>query len=253
MPLLEVRDLVKTFTLPRSRDLLWAVNHVDLAVEPGEVVGLVGESGSGKTTLGRCVLRLVEPTSGSIRFDGRDLIGLSGREMRLLRRRMQIVFQDPYGSLNPAMTARSIVAEPLVVFGRPSRAELRRRVGEAAERVGLSDEHLASYPHQLSGGEQQRVGIARALVLEPSFVVLDEPTSALDPTVRPDILDLLRRLKDELELAYLFISHDLTVVRHISDRVAVMYLGKIVEHGPTADIFERPLHPYTRSLMSSAL
>jgi peptide/nickel transport system ATP-binding protein len=256
-PLLEVRGLVKDF--PGERGLFRdraggrrrAVDGVDLEIESGETLGLVGESGSGKSTLCRAILRLVEPSAGSVRFEGRELTGLSARQLRPLRGRMQMVFQDPYGSLNSRRRIGQIVAEPLRLRGEASGAELRRRAGELLERVGLEAEHRNRYPHELSGGQRQRVGIARALALGPKLIVADEPVSALDLSVRAQILELLARLRDELGLAYLFVAHDIGVVRHVSDRIAVMHGGRIVEEGPADRVCEQPREPYTRELLAA--
>jgi len=244
-PLLEVSGLVKDF--PRRR----AVDGVSFAIESGETLGLVGESGSGKSTLCRAVLQLIPPSSGSIRFEGREIAGLSRRQLRPLRSQMQMVFQDPYASLNPRRRAGQIVAEPLRLQGEASGAELRRRTGELLERVGLEAAHYNRYPHEFSGGQRQRIGIARALALRPKLIVADEPVSALDVSVRTQILDLLAELRDELGLAYLFVAHDMGVIRHVSDRIAVMHQGRIVEQGSAAQVCERPADPYTRSLLAA--
>jgi len=254
-PLLEVRGLTKDFT--RHKHLLGksttirAVDGVTFDVFEGETFGLVGESGSGKTTTGRCILRLIEPTSGEVRLRGEDVLTFTKRRLRAARREMQIIFQDPYSSLNPRMRARDIVEEPLIIHRIGSRGERRDRVGELFALVGLDASHLARYPHEFSGGQRQRIGIARALALNPSLVIADEPVSALDVSVRAQIVNLLMDLQQKLALTYLFIAHDLGLVRHICSRVAVMYAGRIVEMGTTETIFDSPAHPYTRALLSA--
>jgi oligopeptide/dipeptide ABC transporter ATP-binding protein len=250
-PLLEVRDLVKQFPVGRERTLT-AVNRVSFFLGRGETLALVGESGSGKTTVGRCVLRVLEPTAGSIHLDGHDITRLDPKELRPLRRRIQVVFQDPYDSLNPRMPVRRIVAEPLREFLDLRPVEEASRVDELLEKVGVGPSAGKHYPHNLTSGQQQRVAIARALALNPDVLVLDEPTSALDPIARENIISLLASLQEQLGTAYLFISHDLVTVRHISHRIAVMYLGEIVEEGPVQEVFDHPDHPYTRALLASA-
>ncbi|HXI26927.1 MAG TPA: ATP-binding cassette domain-containing protein [Vicinamibacterales bacterium] len=255
MPLVEVSHLVKRFTrdagLFRAGTTVSAVDDVSFAIEQGETFGLVGESGSGKTTTGRCMLRLVEPTSGEVRFRGENVLAFTRTRMRQARRDMQIVFQDPYSSLNPRMRARQIVEEPLVIHRIGGRGERQARVEELFHLVGLNPAHLARYPHEFSGGQRQRIGLARALALNPSFLILDEPVSALDVSVQAQVINLLMDLQEQLQLTYLFIAHDLRLVEHICGRVAVMYLGKIVEMGPTASLFAAPQHPYTRALLSA--
>lgn len=249
---LAVQALVKHFPVGHGRAVK-AVNGVSFQIERGEALALVGESGSGKTTVGRCVLRLIEPTSGAIAFRGDDILTMTPEQFRGRRRHLQLVFQEPYDSLNPRMPIGRILDEPLMLAGRGSPAARLSRVQDLLDMVGLGRSFIDLYPHQLSGGEQQRVGIARAIATDPDLVVLDEPTSALDVSVRAEILDLLVDLQARLGFAYLFISHDLTAVRRVCQRVAVMYLGRIVETGRTDEIFERPLHPYTRALLSSVL
>ncbi len=252
-PLLQVRDLVKHFPVRGSllrKDEVHAVCGVSFDLDRGQTLGLVGESGCGKSTTGRLVLRLLEATSGSVRFDGADVLGASKRELRSMRRRMQMVFQDPFGSLNPRMTVRKIVAEPLRIHGR-FRNGGQARVNELIERVGLSVEQASRYPHEFSGGQRQRIGIARALALDPDLLVLDEPVSALDVSIQAGVVNLLEDLQAQLGLTYVFIAHDLSVVRHISDQVAVMYLGRIVERGTRDDVYKRAAHPYTQALLSA--
>jgi ABC-type oligopeptide transport system ATPase subunit len=254
-PLVEVRGLTRDFTRRRGLfgkgSTVRAIDDVTFDIFEGETFGLVGESGSGKTTTGRCILRLVEPTSGDVRFRGEDVLAFSKRRMRAARCEMQIVFQDPYSSLNPRMRARDIVEEPLIIHRLGSRAERRDRVRQLFELVGLDSSHLARHPHELSGGQRQRVGIARAIALNPSFVIADEPVSALDVSVQAQVVNLLMDLQQRLKLTYLLIAHDLRLVRHICSRVAVMYLGRIVELGETERIFAAPAHPYTRALLSA--
>jgi ABC-type oligopeptide transport system ATPase subunit len=255
MPLVEVSHLVKTFTrdggLFRPGARVPAVDDVSFSIEEGETFGLVGESGSGKTTTGRCMLRLIEPSSGEVRFRGENLLAFPKRRLRQARREMQIVFQDPYSSLNPRMRARAIVEEPLIIHRLGAGAERQGRVADLFRLVGLDPDHLDRYPHQFSGGQRQRIGLARALALNPSFVILDEPVSALDVSVQAQVVNLLMDLQAQLHLTYLFIAHDLRLVEHICSRVAVMFLGKIVEMGPTASLFAAPQHPYTRALLSA--
>jgi peptide/nickel transport system ATP-binding protein/oligopeptide transport system ATP-binding protein len=250
-PTLRVKDLVKNFPVKGggAKFVVQAVSSVSFELEASKTLGLVGESGSGKSTVGRCVLRLIEPTSGEVDFEGTNLLRASNSEMRRYRKRMQIVFQDPYASLDPRMTVASIIAEPLVIHN--IKVDRKAKVRELLALVGLNPEHGNRFPHEFSGGQRQRVGIARAIALEPSMLVLDEPVSALDVSIQAGVVNLLEDLQDRLGLAYLFIAHDLSVVRHISDTLAVMYLGKIVECGAAEAVYTRPEHPYTQALMSA--
>jgi len=254
-PVLEVTDLVKTFQVRRARGVrvekavVQAVSGVSFQVDAGQTLGLVGESGSGKTTVGRCVLRLLEPSGGSIRFKGQELVGMHRNELRGLRKQMQIVFQDPYASLDPKRTVGAAIAEPFEIQGVAG--DHRKMVGDLLELVGLAPDHAGRFPHEFSGGQRQRIGIARALALDPALIVLDEPVSALDVSIQAGVVNLLEDLQNELGVAYMFIAHDLAVVRHISDLVAVMYLGKLVELASATEIYERPAHPYTQALLSA--
>ena len=255
-PIVEVEHLVKHFPVKqgvfaRGHGIVHAVEDVTLAVHPGETLGIVGESGCGKSTTARLMLRLLDPTSGTIRFEGRDITRLSQRELRPLRRQMQIVFQDPYSSLNPRKTVEQIVGAPFVIHDVARGREIRTRVQALLEVVGLSPEHISRYPHEFSGGQRQRIGVARALALNPRLIVCDEPVSALDVSVQAQILTLLRNLQSEFDLTYVFISHDLSVIRQVADRIAVMYLGRVVEIGTADELFDRPRHPYTAVLMSA--
>jgi peptide/nickel transport system ATP-binding protein len=256
MNLLEIRDLKKHFPVgeglfSRHKDAVKAVDGVSLTVEEGETLGIVGESGCGKSTLGRTILRLIEPTSGEIFFQGKNLLGLSQRELRDTRRQMQIIFQDPYASLNPRMRVGDIVGEGLEIHKLAKGKAKRERVMELLQQVGLREEHFGRYPHEFSGGQRQRIGIARALAVNPRFIVADEPVSSLDVSIQAQIINLLQELQEKMHLTYFFISHDLRVVEHISHRVAIMYLGKIVEIAKSETIYQDAKHPYTRALLSA--
>ena len=256
MSLLEVKGLKKHFPiksgiLKRTTGQVYAVDGISFSVEQGETLGLVGESGCGKSTTGRAVLRLIVPTAGSITFEGVDVMAATKAQMQTLRRHMQIIFQDPYASLNPRMRVRSIVGESLKIHNIGTEAERKKRVFELLETVGLSVEHAERYPHEFSGGQRQRIGIARALALQPKLIICDEPVSALDVSIRAQVINLLEDLQDEFDLTYVFIAHDLSVVKHTSDRVAVMYLGKIVEISDSAVLYDKPQHPYTEALLSA--
>jgi oligopeptide/dipeptide ABC transporter ATP-binding protein len=256
MSLLEIRDLKKHFPvgdgfLSRNKGSVKAVDGVTLSVNEGETLGLVGESGCGKSTLGRAILRLIEPTSGEVVFEGKNLLALSGRELREMRRQMQIIFQDPYASLNPRMRVGDIVGEGLEIHKLAKGKAKRDRVMELLHQVGLRDDHYPRYPHEFSGGQRQRIGIARALAVNPKFIVCDEPVSSLDVSIQAQIINLLQELQEKMHLTYLFISHDLRVVEHISHRVAIMYLGKVVEIASSETIYRDAKHPYTRALLSA--
>ena len=258
MSLLEIRNLKKYFPVgegffSRGKGAVKAVDGVNLTIEEGETVGLVGESGCGKSTLGRTILRLIEPTSGEVNFLGKNLLTMPQRELRDMRRQMQIIFQDPYASLNPRMRVGDIVGEGLEIHKLAKGKAKRDRVMELLHQVGLREDHFDRYPHEFSGGQRQRIGIARALAVSPKFIVCDEPVSSLDVSIQAQILNLLQELKEELGVAYLFVAHNLGVVRSLSDRVAVMYLGQFVETAPAAALFDRPLHPYTRGLIAAVL
>ena len=249
--MISVTDLVKHFPVENSDDVVQAVDDVSFDIFAGETLGLVGESGCGKSTVGRCLLRLHEPTSGEIFFEGQNIVGLPNSQMQALRREMQIIFQDPYASLNPRLSIRSIVSEPLKIHKVGDKAERNDRVDELLKKVGLDPKYAERYPHEFSGGQRQRIGIARALALNPKLIICDEPVSALDVSVQAQVVNLLQDLQDEFGLTYLFISHGLAVVEHISDRVAVMYLGKIVEVCESAELYSNPRHPYTQALLSA--
>ncbi len=249
--LLRVRSLVKHFPVENSDDVVRAVDDISFGIFSGETLGLVGESGCGKSTVGRCILRLNEPTSGEVLFEGENIVGLNNKDLQKLRREMQIIFQDPYASLNPRLNIFSIVSEPLKIHGIGNKAEKKERVADLLKKVGLDADYMFRYPHEFSGGQRQRLGIARALALNPKFIIADEPVSALDVSVQAQVVNLLQDLQSEFGLTYLFISHGLAVVEHISQRVAVMYLGKIVEIAESKALYENPLMPYTKALLSA--
>ena len=255
-PLLEVSGLKRHFPVDdgifsRQNRSVKAVDGVDLTIAPGEALGLVGESGCGKTTLGRNIVRLDKPTEGVIRFEGVDIAGFEDRDLKPYRRQIQIIFQNPFSSLNPRLTVGNMLMEPLMLHGMKDKAERRARAQELLELVGLGAQHFDRYPHEFSGGQRQRLGIARALALRPKLIVCDEPVSALDVSIQSQIINLLRELQEEFDLSYLFISHDLSVVEHMCDRVAVMYLGRIVEMAPAGELYRKTYHPYTRALLSA--
>jgi oligopeptide transport system ATP-binding protein len=256
-PLLEVSHLVKHFPIKSGLlidhviNQVQAVDDVSFSIKEGETLGLVGESGCGKSTLCRAILQLIEPTSGSVRFQGQDLVGASRGELRGLRREMQMIFQDPYSALNPRKRVGQIVGDPMRLHGLASRSDVKRQVQELLDRVGLSPEHYNRFPHEFSGGQRQRIGVARALALKPKLIVADEPVSALDVSIQAQIINLLEDLQDEFGLTYIFVAHDLGVVRHVSDRIAVMYLGKMVENASADQLYSNPVHPYTVALLSA--
>ena len=255
-PLVSIKNLKKHFPITkglfsRVAGHVRAVDGVSFDIQRGETLGLVGESGCGKTTTGRSILRLIEPTSGEVRFDGQDVVGMGSSQMRALRRRMQIIFQDPYSSLNPRMTVGGMLGEALKIHKLAEGPARQEKIDDLLETVGLRTDHAQRYPHEFSGGQRQRIGIARALAVNPDFIVADEPVSALDVSIQAQIVNLLQELQDRLSLTYLFVAHDLSVVKHIFDRVAVMYLGKIVESGSTKDVLSHPCHPYTRALIDA--
>ncbi len=249
--LVRIRDLVKHFPVEGSVDVVRAVDGVSFDIVAGETLGLVGESGCGKSTVGRCILRLIEPTSGEVIFDGKDVTKMGKHELRELRGEMQIIFQDPYASLNPRLSVQTIISEPLIIHGIGDKQERKNRVAELLKQVGMDPAYMNRYPHEFSGGQRQRIGIARALALNPRLIIADEPVSALDVSVQAQVVNLLQDLQQQLGLTYLFISHGLAVVEHISQRVAVMYLGKIVEIAAARELYENPLHPYTQALLSA--
>ncbi|ETT56680.1 ABC transporter-like protein [Paenibacillus sp. FSL R7-269] len=249
--LIEVEGLKKYFNVGKGR-VLKAVDNISFSIREGETLGMVGESGCGKTTAGRTVLRLYEPTAGSVKYNGTDIYKLSGSKMKTMRRDMQMIFQDPYASLNPRFTVSDIIGEALDIHGLAgSRQERKKRIEELLDMVGLNHDHATRYPHEFSGGQRQRIGIARSLAVNPKFIVCDEPISALDVSIQAQVVNLLKELQDRLGLTYLFIAHDLSMVKHISDRVAVMYLGKMVELAESEELYANPLHPYTKSLLSA--
>lgn len=249
--LVQVRDLVKHFPVDESDDVVRAVDGISFDIFSGETLGLVGESGCGKSTVGRCMLRLHEPTSGEVIFEGQDIVKLGNKDLQKLRREMQIIFQDPYASLNPRLSIYSIVSEPLKIHGIGDKASQKAKVADLLSKVGLDPKYMSRYPHEFSGGQRQRIGIARALALNPKLIIADEPVSALDVSVQAQVVNLLQDLQQEFGLTYLFISHGLAVVEHISDRVAVMYLGKIVEIAESKELYRNALHPYTQALLSA--
>lgn len=248
--ILEVEGLKKHFKTPKG--MLHAVDGVDFIINKGETLGVVGESGCGKSTLGRLVLRLIEPTDGKVLFEDEDVLSFKKRQMRRIRQEMQIIFQDPFSSLNPRMTVSEIIAEPLIIHNiYNDKKTVNNRVSELMKTVGLAERLVNTYPHELDGGRRQRIGVARALALGPKFIVCDEPVSALDVSIQAQILNLMQDLQEEMDLTYMFITHDLSVVKHISDNIVVMYLGKLVEHAPTKKLFAKPVHPYTQALLSA--